>query len=88
MRYLAEALTLRPARPLFSELRSKLDELHARSLEDGGTLAGMDLRRCAEEVDELLLRVSGRVRAAGRGRARRDRPGSKAPHARSSRDLP
>jgi hypothetical protein len=64
MRYLAEALTLPAARPLFPELRTKLDQLQAYSLEDAGTLAGLDVPRYAGEIDEVLLRVGVLVRTA------------------------
>ena len=61
--YLSEALTLRPARPLYGELRLKRDELEGYSRDSPDALMRLDVAMHKREVNNLLLRVSDLVRA-------------------------
>jgi hypothetical protein len=65
--YLSEALTLRPAQPLYGELRLKLDELEGYSRGSAEGLTRLDIAAHKKEVNDLLLRVSDLVRAPGGG---------------------
>jgi uncharacterized protein YjbI with pentapeptide repeats len=73
--YLAEALTLRPARTLHAELRRALDETGRLSRQSPGALMKLDLAVHRRYVSDLLLRASELVRA-GVGRRRTDRRGA------------
>jgi len=61
--YLRQALTLRPALPLYGELRRKLEELEVSSRESPEALMRLDVASHRREVNDLLLRVSDLVRA-------------------------
>jgi hypothetical protein len=61
--YLSQALALRPARPLYGELRLKLEELEGYSRESPDALLRLDVASRKREVNDLLLRVSDLVRA-------------------------
>jgi hypothetical protein len=61
--YLRQALTLRPALPLYGELRRKLEELEVSSRESPEALMRLDVASHKAEVNDLLLRVSDLVRA-------------------------
>ena len=61
--YLSQALTLQPARPLYGELRLKLEELERYSRESPEALMRLDVASRKAEVNDLLLRVSDLVRA-------------------------
>jgi uncharacterized protein YjbI with pentapeptide repeats len=73
--YLAEALTLRPARMLRPELRRALNETERLSRQSPGALMELDLAAHRRYVSDLLLRASELVRA-GVGRRRTDRRGA------------
>ena len=62
--YLTEALKLEAAQPLYGELQLRLDELQRISLESADSLRELDVVPHKRDVDALLLRVSGLVRAA------------------------
>jgi hypothetical protein len=61
--YLNQALTLQPARPLYGDLRRKLEELEGCSQEGPDALMRLDVGPHKAEVNDLLLRVSDLVRA-------------------------
>lgn len=63
LRYLAEALTLKSAEPLYRDLRRKLEEVERYSLDTPEALVRVDVSGLKAEVNELLLRVSDLVRA-------------------------
>lgn len=67
--YLAEALTLPPARPLCRELAAAHARVEALTRASPGELAGFDVSRHRQEAGDLLARVSEEVRAGIRGRA-------------------
>jgi uncharacterized protein YjbI with pentapeptide repeats len=70
LRYLTEALTLPGARPLHGEVRGALDEVAALTHERPAALLAADSEALRARVNDLLARVSERVRAgAGRGAA-------------------
>lgn len=73
--YLAEALTLRPARTLHAELRRALDETERLSRLGPGALIELDLAAHRRYVSDLLLGASELVRAAV-GPRRADRRGA------------
>ncbi len=65
--YLAEALTLRPARPLHTQLFDALGETERLTHGSPDALAELDVGAHRRDVDALLLRTSELVRAeAGR----------------------
>lgn len=64
LRYLAEALELAPARPLFGELQRKFEEIQALSGGSPESLSAVDLPARRREVDGLLLRAGELVRTA------------------------
>ncbi|WP_020541034.1 pentapeptide repeat-containing protein [Nonomuraea coxensis] len=68
--YLAEALTLEPARPVHAELRRALDETDRLTRQDAGALETYDVAPHRAAVNELLLRVSELVRAGHQGGGR------------------
>jgi uncharacterized protein YjbI with pentapeptide repeats len=75
--YLAEALTLRPARPLHPALRRVLDRTERLTASPPESLVELDLTAHGREVDALLLRAGELVRAAAPGPApKADRPGA------------
>lgn len=69
--YLAEALTLEPARPIHAELRQALDETGRLTRESADVLEKLDVAAHRAEVNTLLLRTSELVRAVHRGKDRR-----------------
>ncbi|MCK2216132.1 pentapeptide repeat-containing protein [Actinomadura sp. ATCC 31491] len=69
--YLAEALSLEPARPVHAELRRALDETDRLTRQDADVLAGYDVAPHRAAVNELLLRTSELVRSGHRGQDRR-----------------
>ncbi|MFI6285459.1 pentapeptide repeat-containing protein [Streptomyces sp. NPDC051018] len=73
--YLTEALTLRPARPLYADLRKLLAETEDLTLLGPGLLVELDVAGHRRRVDELLLRTSELVRTGVR-RGRKDRRGA------------
>jgi uncharacterized protein YjbI with pentapeptide repeats len=75
LRYLAEALTLEPARPLHAELRAAFDEIERLTQGDPDSLLKLDAEAQWRQVNALLLRASELVRA-GIGGRRKDRRGA------------
>ncbi|WP_405148569.1 pentapeptide repeat-containing protein [Sphaerisporangium sp. NBC_01403] len=73
--YLAEALTLEPARAIHGELSLAYDRTERLTLDEPGALAELDVAAHRQEVNALLLRASELVRA-GAGRRRKDRRGA------------
>ncbi|MBB2911432.1 uncharacterized protein YjbI with pentapeptide repeats [Streptosporangium becharense] len=73
--YLAEALTLPPARPIHDEIRLALDETERLTRNDPGALLEVDVAAHRQEVNALLLRTSELVRA-GAGQRKKDRRGA------------
>jgi uncharacterized protein YjbI with pentapeptide repeats len=65
--YLAEALTLRPARPLHPAIRRALDRTERLTAGPPGSLIELDVAAHRREVDALLLRAGELVRAAAPG---------------------
>jgi hypothetical protein len=63
--YLAGALELEQARPLYAELGAALDEMESLTFGDAGALARVDVAACKRKVSALLLRAGDLVRAAG-----------------------
>jgi hypothetical protein len=63
--YLREALKLEPARPLYGEIRSALDELEQVTAQGPEELVAVDVGACRRSVHALLMRVSERMRASG-----------------------
>src|SRR5262249_25566570 len=64
--YLAEALTLQPARSLHAELRRALDETELLTEGSPETLMELDMNAYRRGVSALLLRASGLARAGVR----------------------
>jgi len=64
--YLAEALTLEPARPLHEELGRALDETERLTLARPEALMELDVAAHRDDVNALLVRTSELARAAGR----------------------
>ena len=64
--YLAEALTLQPARPLHRELRLALDETERLTHGSPDDLVELDVPAHRRDVNALLLRTSELVRAEAR----------------------
>src|ERR1019366_8595741 len=64
--YLAEALTLEPARPLHEELGRALDETERLTLARPEALMELDVAAHRDGVNALLVRTSELARAAGR----------------------
>lgn len=75
LRYLSEALTLRPDRALYGELRAALDATEALTASDPETLVRLDVAGHRAGVNELLLRTSELVRAGVR-KKRKERRGA------------
>jgi uncharacterized protein YjbI with pentapeptide repeats len=73
--YLAEALAMPRARPLHPELRRALEETERRTRGSPHDLLGLDVAAHRQEVNALLVRASGLVRAAA-GREGIDRRGA------------
>ena len=61
--YLTEALKLTPARPLYGELRLKLEELEGLTRESSDHLQELDVTAHRRQVNTLLLQVGELVRA-------------------------
>ncbi|MFD9222370.1 pentapeptide repeat-containing protein [Streptomyces sp. NPDC060064] len=78
LRYLTEALTLRPARSLHGDIRRLLDETERLTELGPDALGKLDVAAHRQDVNVLLLRTSELVRAeAGRaGRKKKDRRGA------------
>ncbi|HZB33728.1 MAG TPA: pentapeptide repeat-containing protein [Streptosporangiaceae bacterium] len=75
--YLAEALTLRPARPLHSAIRRALDRTERLTAGPPESLIEVDVAAHRGEVDALLARAGELVRAAAAGpRPKADRRGA------------
>lgn len=75
--YLAEALTLAPARPLHPALRGALDQTERRIAGPPESLVEIDVAAHRREADALLLRASELVRAAAPGpKSKADRRGA------------
>ncbi|MEV5410078.1 pentapeptide repeat-containing protein [Thermopolyspora sp. NPDC052614] len=75
MRYLAEALTLRPARALHGQLRRALEQIEELTYGSPEQLAAVDVAACRAEAGALLARASELARAQARDR-RPDRAGA------------
>ncbi|MBG0813911.1 pentapeptide repeat-containing protein [Planomonospora sp. ID82291] len=75
LRYLDEALTLEPARPLHAELRAAFDEIGRLTQGDPDSFRTLDTAAQWRRVNDLLLRASELVRAGVAGR-RKDRRGA------------
>jgi uncharacterized protein YjbI with pentapeptide repeats len=73
--YLAEALTLRPARPLHGELRAALDDTEGLTRRGAEAVLELEVAAHGRDVDALLLRASELVRGEAK-RRRIDRPGA------------
>ncbi|MEC4018598.1 pentapeptide repeat-containing protein [Streptomyces sp. H27-D2] len=73
--YLTEALTLRPARPLHSELRRALGETERLTRLSPDSLVELDVAAHRDDVNALLLRASELVRATVR-RKKKNRRGA------------
>ncbi|MEV7084955.1 pentapeptide repeat-containing protein [Streptomyces sp. NPDC093085] len=73
LRYLTEALTLEPARPLHGEVRTARERVERLTLADPATLLAVDVAAQRSAVNPLLLRTSELVRAQlpGRRKSRR-----------------
>ncbi len=73
LRYLTEALTLPPARPVHGELRRALERTQRLTAGSAQELLELDMAAHRGEVSALLLRASELVRARvpGRGKDRR-----------------
>jgi hypothetical protein len=75
LRYLSEALTLAPARPLHADISRALEETERLTRGDAEALAQLDVAAHRHTVNALLLSTSERVRATVPGR-RKDRKGA------------
>jgi uncharacterized protein YjbI with pentapeptide repeats len=73
--YLAEALTLQPARSLHGELRLALDQTERLTLKGPDSLTELDVAAHRRDVNILLLRTSELVRAEARTQ-KKDRKGA------------
>ncbi|MCG5215098.1 pentapeptide repeat-containing protein [Streptosporangium sp. KLBMP 9127] len=73
--YLAEALTLRPARPMYGELGRALEETERLTHESPEFLLKLDLEAHRRDVNALLLRASELARAEVK-RKKRDHRGA------------
>jgi hypothetical protein len=62
LKYLSEAMELRPAGDLQDELRHAFDEVERLSLDGAEALAALDVAPLRQRVNELLVRVSDAVR--------------------------
>ncbi|MFI6769645.1 pentapeptide repeat-containing protein [Streptomyces sp. NPDC050355] len=71
--YLAEALTLRAARPLHADLRAALEKTERLTRGSAEELAALDVPAHRGEVNALLLRTSELVRAKVPGRKKERR---------------
>ncbi len=71
--YLAEALTLRAARPLHTDLRAALEKTERLTRGSAEELAALDVPAHRGEVNALLLRTSELVRAKVPGRKKERR---------------
>ncbi|MFD5779321.1 pentapeptide repeat-containing protein [Streptomyces sp. NPDC126933] len=73
LRYLTEALSLEPARPLHGEIRHALDETERLTRTDPDTLLALDVAAHRGGVNTLLLRTSELTRAQVRGKKKNRR---------------
>lgn len=73
LRYVAEALTLPPARPLHGELRAARDRIDRLTRGDADSLVALDVPALRAEAGALLLRAGELVRATVPGRKRNHR---------------
>ncbi|WP_425356976.1 pentapeptide repeat-containing protein [Streptomyces inhibens] len=71
--YLAEALTLRPARPVHADLRAALEKTEGLTRGSAQELAELEVAAHRGEVNALLLRTSELVRAKVPGRKKERR---------------
>jgi uncharacterized protein YjbI with pentapeptide repeats len=71
LRYLTEALTLPPARPLHAELGRALADTERLTNGDPATLLALDVATLRDDVSGLLLRASELARAGCRARNHR-----------------
>jgi uncharacterized protein YjbI with pentapeptide repeats len=72
--YLTEALTLPPARPIYGEISSRVDELERLTLLGPDALEKLDVVAEREKIKPLLQQTSDLVRADAR-QGKKDRPG-------------
>lgn len=68
LRYLTEALRLRPARPIHAELRRTVTELRQATLADAERLLALDVAALRARANPLLLRASELARSSVPGR--------------------
>lgn len=73
LRYLTEALSLPPARPLYGDLRGALDKVERLTLGSAEAIVAVDVAALRDEANALLLRTSELVRAKVPGRKRNHR---------------
>ncbi|MBB3112356.1 uncharacterized protein YjbI with pentapeptide repeats [Paenibacillus phyllosphaerae] len=66
--YLEEALTLKPAGPIYAELRSMLDETEGLTYLGVSSLMELDIAKHRASVNTLLLKTSELVRSEARSR--------------------
>ncbi|MER6143344.1 pentapeptide repeat-containing protein [Streptomyces sparsogenes] len=71
--YVAEALTLRPARPIHADLRRAREDLERHTRGSAEALARLDVAALRQEVNVLLLRAGELVRAKVPGRKKNHR---------------
>ncbi|MEU5614068.1 pentapeptide repeat-containing protein [Streptomyces sparsogenes] len=71
--YVAEALTLRPARPIHADLRRARENLERHTRGSAESLARLDVAALRQEVNALLLRAGELVRARVPGRKKNHR---------------
>ncbi|GLX00040.1 pentapeptide repeat-containing protein [Microtetraspora sp. NBRC 16547] len=71
--YLAEALSLPPARPIHDDLRRALNDIDRLTRDSAEVLAKTDVAALRQDVNALLLRTSELVRAGVPGRKKNHR---------------
>ena len=72
--YLTEALALKAARPIYNEIRSRLDEVEQLTQRNPDWLEKLDVAAIRASVNPLLQQTSERVRAEAR-QGKKARPG-------------
>lgn len=68
LRYLSEGLTLEPARPVYAELRHRLETVEGLTCLSPESLLELDVAAQRAEVNTLLLKISELVRKAAGGK--------------------